>query len=80
MLFSNIRTFLSFYRAFSNYKWRTNSAWDTMCDDDKVYPALMSFFGNEESDFVGSVVAFLMKWDKLFDEYELPNCGGRELQ
>merc|ERR1719234_967724 len=39
---------------------RSVNAWDHMCDDNKVYPAV--------------IAKMLMIWDDLYMNYQFPNC------
>jgi len=65
-------------QSFNSYKFRANFAWDSMCDNNKVYTSLMSFFGEEESEvFISYMVRFLTEWGEIFDEYQLPNCTSK---
>jgi len=53
---------------------RSINAWDHMCDDNKVYPALIAMYGEENRDSVDVIAKMLMIWDDLYTSYEFPNC------
>jgi len=53
---------------------RSVNAWDHMCDDNKVYPALIAMYGQENQDSVDVIAKMLMIWDDLYMNYQFPNC------
>jgi len=53
---------------------RSVNAWDHMCDDNKVYPALLAMYGEENRDSVDVITKMLMIWDDLYMNYQFPNC------
>merc|ERR1711881_408771 len=53
---------------------RSMNAWSHMCDDSKVYPALIAMYGQENIDSVNVIAKMLMIWDDIYTNYEFPNC------
>merc|ERR1719348_2284087 len=53
---------------------RSTNAWNHMCDDMKVYPALIAMYGEENKASVDVIAKMLWIWDDIYSNYEFPNC------
>jgi hypothetical protein len=60
--------------AVNTMQIRSINAWDHMCDDNKVYPALIAMYGEENKDSVDVITKILMIWDDIYRNYEFLNC------
>jgi len=60
--------------AVNTYFIRSVNAWSHMCDDMKVYPALLAMYGEENRDSVDVIAKMLMIWDDIYMSYKFPNC------
>jgi len=53
---------------------RSMNAWNHMCDENKVYPALIAMYGEENRESVDVIAKMLWIWDDIYTSYEFPNC------
>jgi hypothetical protein len=60
--------------AVNTMQIRSINAWDHMCDDNKVYPALIAMYGDENKESVDVIAKMLMIWYDIYTSYEFPNC------